>query len=189
MKSRLREKYENEIRPALKERFGSRNDLAVARLAKISINMGAGRKIIEEGGQTGSKESRTLSQILSDLALITGQKAVPVKAKRSVANFKVRQGFLIGCRVTLRGERMYEFFDRLVNVAMPRLRDFRGVPATSFDGRGNLSLGVPEQTVFPEIDPDKSPAAQGMDITIVTTAETDEEARELLSRLGMPFRD
>ena len=178
--SAFREKYKNEVVPALMEKFKYRNIMEVPRLEKIVVNMGVGE---------GSRSPKLLDAAAHDLALITGQKAIITKAKKSIAAFKVRTGMPVGCRVTLRGERMYDFFSRLINVTLPRLRDFRGVSAKSFDGRGNYSLGIREQTVFPEIDYDKVEHVQGMDITVVTTAKSDEEAKELLAAFGMPFKD
>jgi large subunit ribosomal protein L5 len=178
--SAFKEKYKNEVVPALIEKFKYRNIMEVPRLEKIVVNMGVGE---------GSRAPKLLDAAAHDLALITGQKAIITKAKKSIAAFKVRTGMPVGCRVTLRGERMYDFFSRLINVTLPRLRDFRGVSAKSFDGRGNYSLGIREQTVFPEIDYDKVEHVQGMDITVVTTAKSDEEAKELLAAFGMPFKD
>jgi len=174
---RLRQKYESEVVPALRSRLGYRNPMQVPRLQKIVVNMGIGTGV----------DGDTLRAIAEDLARITGQKPLLTRARKSIANFKVRQGMIIGAKVTLRGRRMYDFLDRLINVALPRIRDFRGVPLRSFDGFGNYTLGIQEQTIFPEIDPDHMARVQGMDITIVTTARTDEEARELLRLLGMPF--
>lgn len=175
----LKEKYINEIRPALMERFGYKNIMQVPRLEKVVINMGVGE---------GKDNPKILEAAVKELALITGQKPVITKAKKSVASFKLREGMSIGCKVTLRGELMYDFVNKLINVALPRVRDFRGVSPKSFDGRGNYSLGLKEQIIFPEIDYDKVEKVLGMDITIVTTARTDEEAMELLRQLGMPFR-
>jgi len=174
----LKEKYINEVVPALKEKFKYKSVMQIPKLEKIVLNMGVGDV---------KDNPKALDAAVNDLALITGQKPVVTKAKKSVAAFKLRQGMNIGCKVTLRGDRMYEFADRLLNIALPRVRDFRGVPANSFDGRGNYSLGVKEQLIFPEIDYDKVEKVRGMDITFVTTAKTDEEARELLKLLGMPF--
>jgi large subunit ribosomal protein L5 len=177
MKARLYQRYVNEVRPALVEKQGYRNVHEVPRMEKIVINMGV----------SASLEKSTLDDAARDLATITGRKAVINKARKSVANFKLRAGQSIGCRVTLRRDAMYEFFDRLVAAALPRIRDFRGISGRSFDGRGNFSLGLPDQTVFPEIDLDRVKRHQGMDITIVTTANTDDEAYDLLKLMGMPF--
>ena len=176
--SRLREDYENEIKKALVEKFGYKNVMQIPRLEKIVINMGVGE---------AKENSKIMESAVKDLTTISGQKPVVTKAKKSVANFKIREGMPIGCKVTLRGERMYEFADRLINLALPRVRDFRGVSAESFDGRGNYALGIKEQLIFPEIDYDKIDKVRGMDINFVTTARTDEEARELLSLMGAPF--
>lgn len=175
---RLKEKYKNEVVPALKEKFKYKNIMQVPRLEKVVINMGVGDV---------KENPKALDAAVNDLALISGQKPIITKAKKSVAAFKVRQGMNIGCKVTLRGDRMYQFVDKLFNVALPRVRDFRGVSPNSFDGRGNYSLGIREQLIFPEIDYDKVEKVRGMDITFVTTAKTDEEARELLLLLGMPM--
>jgi len=175
----LKEKYLKEIRPALMKRFSYKNIMQVPRLEKVVVNMGVGE---------GKDNPKLLEAAVKELALITGQKPVVTKAKKSVASFKLREGMSIGCKVTLRGELMYDFVNKLINVVLPRVRDFRGVSPTSFDGRGNYSLGLKEQIIFPEIDYDKVEKVLGMDITIVTTAETDEEAMELLRQLGMPFR-
>ena len=177
--SRLRDTYENEIKKALTDKFGYKNVMQVPRLEKIVINMGVGE---------AKENSKVLESAVKDLTTISGQKPVITKAKKSVANFKLREGMPIGCKVTLRGERMYEFTDRLVNLALPRVRDFRGVSAESFDGRGNYALGIKEQIIFPEIEYDKVDKVRGMDIIFVTTAKTDEEARELLRLFGMPFK-
>jgi large subunit ribosomal protein L5 len=176
---RLRQTYKEQVVPALMQRFAYKNTMQVPRLQKIIVNMGVGEAI---------SNSKLLDAAVVDLQQITGQKAVVTKAKKSIANFKLREGMPIGCRVTLRGARMYEFFDRLVNVALPRIRDFRGVPTKSFDGRGNYTLGLKEQINFPEIDYDKIMQLMGMDITFVTNARTDEESRELLALMNMPFR-
>jgi large subunit ribosomal protein L5 len=176
---RLRQQYREQVVPALMQRFGYRNRMQVPRLEKIVVNMGMGDAI---------SNSKLLEAAVEDMAQITGQKPVVTHAKKSIANFKLREGMPIGCRVTLRGAHMYEFFDRLVNVALPRIRDFRGVPTKSFDGRGNYTLGLKEQINFPEIDYDKIMQLMGMDITFVTTAKTDEESRELLALMNMPFR-
>ena len=172
--SRLRDTYENEIKKALTDKFGYKNVMQVPRLEKIVINMGVGE---------AKENSKVLESAVKDLTTISGQKPVITKAKKSVANFKLREGMPIGCKVTLRGERMYEFTDRLVNLALPRVRDFRGVSAESFDGRGNYALGIKEQIIFPEIEYDKVDKVRGMDIIFVTTARTDEEAI-----FGMPFK-
>jgi len=177
--SSLKQKYLQEVRPALMERFSYKNIMQVPRLEKVVINMGIGE---------GKDNPKLLESAVKELALITGQKPVVTKAKKSVASFKLREGMSIGCKVTLRGERMYDFVNKLINIALPRVRDFRGVSPRSFDGRGNYSLGLKEQIIFPEIDYDKVEKVLGMDITIVTTARTDEEAKELLQQLGMPFR-
>jgi len=177
--SRLKERYRNELAPALMERFGYRNIMQVPRVEKVVINMGVG---------DAAQDSKALEAAMRDLAAITGQKPAVSRAKKSIANFKIRQGVPIGCRVTLRGSRMYDFLDKLINVSLPRIRDFRGVSPRSFDGRGNYSLGIREQLIFPEINYDTIDKLRGMDITIVTTAKTDEEALALLSGLGMPFR-
>jgi len=176
---RLKEKYATEVRPALIERFGFRNALELPRLEKVVINMGVGE---------AKENPKALDAAVKDLALIAGQRPVITKARKSVASFKLREGMPIGCKVTLRGKRMYEFLDKLFNVALPRVRDFRGVSPKAFDGRGNYTLGLREQLIFPEISYDQVEKVRGMDIIIVTTAKTDEEARELLKSLGMPFR-
>ena len=177
--ARLKEKYNNEIVDAMTKRFGYENIMQVPKLEKIVVNMGVGE---------AKENSKILDSAIADLEKITGQKAVTTKAKNSVANFKIREGMPIGCKVTLRGEKMYEFLDRLVNLALPRVRDFRGVNPNAFDGRGNYALGIKEQLIFPEIEYDKVDKVRGMDIIVVTTAETDEEARELLAQFGMPFK-
>ena len=176
--SRLQVTYANEIAPAMQKKFGYKNVMEIPKLAKIVINMGVGE---------AKENAKVLETAIKDLETITGQKAVVTKAKKSVANFKIREGMPIGCKVTLRGERMYEFADRLINLALPRVRDFRGVNPNAFDGRGNYALGVKEQLIFPEIEYDKVDKVRGMDIIFVTTAKTDEEARELLTQFGMPF--
>ncbi len=176
--ARLKEKYNNEIKKALIDKFQYASSMQAPRFEKIVINMGLGE---------GKENTKYLQSAVEELALITGQKPIVTKAKKSVANFKVREGMSVGAKVTLRGERMYEFFDRFVSIALPRVRDFRGVNANSFDGRGNFSIGVKEQLIFPEIEYDKVDAVRGMDVTIVTTAKTDEESRELLRLMGMPF--
>lgn len=177
--SRLREKYLQEAVPAMREEFNYRNIMQVPRLVKVVVNIGLGEAI---------QNAKALDAAVSDLSAITGQRPVITRAKRSVAAFKVRTGMPIGTMVTLRGQRMYDFLDKLMNVVLPRIRDFQGVSPKSFDGRGNYSLGLQEQIVFPEIDYDKVDKIRGMEVTIVTTARTDEEARRLLQLLGMPFR-
>ena len=177
--SRLREKYQKEVVSRLMKKFGYRNLMQVPKLEKIVINIGVGEAI---------QNAKLLDASIGDLALITGQKPIVRRAKKSISNFKLRAGVPIGCRVTLRGSRMLDFFDKLVNIAIPRIRDFRGVSAKSFDGRGNYNLGIKEQLIFPEIDYDKVEKIRGMNITICTTARTDEEGLELLKALGMPFR-
>jgi len=176
--SRLKDLYNDEIVDALTKKFGYKNVMEVPKLDKIVINMGVGE---------AKDNAKLLESAVKDLETITGQKAVLTRAKKSVANFKIREGLAIGCKVTLRGERMYEFLDRLVNLALPRVRDFRGVNPNSFDGRGNYSLGIKEQLIFPEIEYDKVDKVRGMDIIFVTTAKTDEEGRELLRLFNMPF--
>ena len=176
--SRLKEQYQNEIVDAMIKKFGYKNIMEVPKLDKIVINMGVGE---------AKDNAKVLDSAVRDLEIITGQKAVLTKAKKSVANFKLREGMAIGCKVTLRGERMYEFLDRFFNLALPRVRDFRGINPNSFDGRGNYSMGIREQLIFPEIDYDKIDKVRGMDICFVTTANTDEEARELLALMGAPF--
>src|SRR5512136_799927 len=177
--ARLKELYDKEIIPRLMKDFGFRNVMEVPKLEKIVINMGLGEAI---------QNVKILDSAAVELAAIAGQKAVITKAKKSIASFKLRQGMPIGCMVTLRKDRMYEFLDRLVNVSLPRVRDFKGISAKGFDGRGNYSLGIKEQLIFPEINYDKIDKIKGMNITIVTTAKTDEEGRALLRSLGMPFR-
>ncbi len=176
--ARLKEKYTNEVIPALQAKFKYKSPMEVPKLEKVVLNMGVGEV---------KENPKALDAAVNDMAIITGQKPAVTKAKKSVAAFKVREGMSIGCRVTLRGNRMYEFVDKLFNVALPRVRDFRGVSANSFDGRGNYSMGVKEQLIFPEIEYDKVDKIRGMDITFVTTAKSDEEAKELLKLLGMPF--
>lgn len=176
--SRLKEQYQNEIIDAMIKKFGYKNIMEVPKLDKVVINMGVGE---------AKDNAKLLDAAIADMEKITGQKAVVCKAKKSVANFKIREGMLIGCKVTLRGEKMYEFVDRLVNLALPRVRDFRGVNPNAFDGRGNYALGIKEQLIFPEIEYDKVDKVRGMDIIFVTTAKTDEEARELLTQFNMPF--
>ncbi|MBQ9278275.1 MAG: 50S ribosomal protein L5 [Lachnospiraceae bacterium] len=177
--SRLKEMYSNEIKDAMMKKFGYKNVMQIPKLEKIVINMGVGE---------ARENAKVLDAAVKDLEIITGQKAVITRAKKSVANFKLREGMPIGCKVTLRGEKMYEFTDRLVNLALPRVRDFRGVNPDAFDGRGNYALGIKEQLIFPEIEYDKVDKVRGMDVIFVTTAETDEEARELLTLFGMPFK-
>ena len=177
--SRLHDFYNDEIKEAMTKKFGYKNVMEIPRIEKIVINMSVGE---------AKENSKVLEAAVKDLTTISGQKPVITKAKKSIANFKLREGQAIGCKVTLRGERMYEFTDRLVNLALPRVRDFRGVSADSFDGRGNYALGIKEQIIFPEIEYDKVDNVRGMDIIFVTTAKTDEEARELLRLFGMPFR-
>ncbi len=179
MKARLEEAYEQEVMAELMKQFGYKNKMDVPRLQKIVVNMGTGDALQNAKLQEAAER---------DLAVITGQKAAVRRATKSVASFKIREGMVVGCCVTLRRKRMYEFYDRLVNSAIPRIRDFRGVPLKSFDGRGNYTLGIREQIVFPEIDIDKVEKIRGMNITIVTTAKTDEEAVALLQAMGMPFR-
>ncbi|MEG1257326.1 50S ribosomal protein L5 [Clostridium sp.] len=178
MVTRLQEKYNNEVVQAMMDKFGYKNVMEVPKLEKIVINMGVGE---------AKDNSKVLDAAVSDMQLITGQKAVLTRAKNSVANFKIRENMAIGCKVTLRKEKMFQFADKLMNIALPRVRDFRGVPTKSFDGRGNYALGIKEQLIFPEIEYDKIDKVRGMDIIFVTTAKTDEEARELLRFLGMPF--
>ncbi len=177
--SRLKTKYQNEVVPALIEKFGYENKMEVPKLEKVLVNMGLGEAI---------QNPKAIDAAVGDLRAITGQKPIVTRAKKSIAAFKLRAGMQVGAKVTLRGQRMYEFVDKLVNVVLPRVRDFRGVSPKSFDGRGNYSLGMKEQIIFPEIDYDKVDKVRGMDITFVTTAKNDEEARELLRLLGMPFR-
>ncbi|MGA7864790.1 MAG: 50S ribosomal protein L5 [Stellaceae bacterium] len=177
-RARLHEQYETTVRPALMQEFGYKNPMQVPRLEKIVVNMGVGEAV---------QDSKKAEAAAADLTAITGQHPVVTKAKRSIATFKLRQGMPIGCKVTLRRERMYEFLDRLITVALPRVRDFRGIPGRSFDGRGNFALGLKEQLVFPEIDYDRVDATRGMDVVIVTTAKTDVEAKALLKAFDMPF--
>lgn len=178
--ARLKDRYNEEVVPTLKERFGIENPMRVPKLEKIVVNMGVGE---------AAQDNRRLDGALADLAKITGQKAQVRRARKSIAGFKIRDGMPVGARVTLRGERMWEFLDRLISIALPRVRDFRGLSPRSFDGRGNYALGLREQLIFPEIGYDEIDATRGMDVAIVTTAETDEEAREMLRLLGMPFRE
>ena len=177
--SRLKELYSAEIKDAMMKKFGYKNVMQIPKLEKIVINMGVGE---------ARENAKVLDAAVKDLETISGQKVVVTRAKKSVANFKLREGMPIGCKVTLRGEKMYEFTDRLVNLALPRVRDFRGVNPDAFDGRGNYALGIKEQLIFPEIEYDKVDKVRGMDIIFVTTANTDEEARELLTLFGMPFK-
>ena len=176
--TRLKEIYKNEIMPAMQKKFGYKNVMQIPKIDKIVINMGVGE---------AKDNAKALETAVKDMEIIAGQKAVTTKARKSVANFKIREGVAIGCKVTLRGEKMYEFADRLINLALPRVRDFRGVNPNAFDGRGNFALGIKEQLIFPEIEYDKVDKVRGMDVIFVTTAKTDEEARELLVQFGMPF--
>ena len=176
--SRLKEQYQNEIVDAMIKKFGYKNIMEVPKLDKIVVNMGVGE---------AKENAKVLEAAIKDMETITGQKAVATKAKNSIANFKIRENMPIGCKTTLRGEKMYEFLDRLINLSLPRVRDFRGVNPNAFDGRGNYALGIKEQIIFPEIEYDKVDKVRGMDIIIVTTAKTDEEARELLTLFNMPF--
>jgi large subunit ribosomal protein L5 len=179
---RLKDKYQNDVIPALMQKFSMKNKFAVPRVTKVCLNMGFGKAATDNNPKVGE-------QCVADMMVITGQKAVVTLSRKAVSNFKLRENMQIGCRVTLRGPKMYEFLDRLFNVALPRVRDFRGISPRAFDGRGNYSLGLQEQSVFPEIDGDKIDIIHGMDITICTTAKKDEHARELLKGLGCPFRD
>ena len=176
--SRLKEQYQNEIVDAMIKKFGYKNIMEVPKLDKIVVNMGVGE---------AKENAKVLEAAIKDMEAITGQKVVATKAKHAIANFKIREGMPIGCKTTLRGDKMYEFLDRLVNLALPRVRDFRGVNPNAFDGRGNYALGIKEQIIFPEIEYDKVDKVRGMDIIFVTTAKTDEEARELLTLFNMPF--
>lgn len=178
MAPRLKEKYRNEVVPSLMKKFNYKSVMQTPRIEKVVINMGVGE---------GATNAKAIDSAVEDLKAITGQKPVVTRAKKSIAGFKIRKGMPIGVKVTLRGDRMYYFLDKLFNIALPRVRDFRGVPDKSFDGRGNFTLGLREQLIFPEIDYDKIDKVRGMDVVIVTTAETDEEARELLAEMGMPF--
>jgi len=178
--ARLKDRYLNEIAPALQQKFAYTNVMQIPKVDKIVINMGVGEAV---------QNAKAIDSALGDLMKITGQKPIVTKAKKSIAAFKLREGMPIGCKVTLRGQRMYEFMDRLLNVALPRVRDFRGVSAKAFDGRGNYTLGIKEQLIFPEMEYDKIDKLRGMDVVFVTTAKTDEEARELLRGFGMPYRD
>ncbi len=177
--ARLKDRYREEVAPALKERFEIENPMRIPKLEKIIVNMGVGE---------AAQDSRQLDGAMEDLARITGQKPQLRRARKSVAGFKIREGMPVGARATLRGERMWEFLDRLVSIALPRVRDFRGINPNAFDGRGNFALGLREQTIFPEVSYDSIDSMRGLDVAVVTTAETDEEARELLRMLGMPFR-
>ncbi len=177
--ARLAEKYRSEVVPTLTKEFGYTSVMAVPRVKKIVVNMGVGEAI---------QDAKLLDQAADELATITGQKPAITRARKSIANFKLRAGMAIGCRVTIRGRRMYEFLDRLMNLALPRVRDFRGVPPRAFDGRGNYTLGIRDQLIFPEVNYAKVQKVKGMNVCLVTTAETDEEARALLTHLGMPFR-
>ena len=176
--SRLRDQYENEIKDAMVKKFGYKNVMEIPKLDKVVVNMGVGE---------AKENAKILEAAMGDMEIITGQKPIATRSKKSIANFKIREGMPIGCKVTLRGEKMYEFVDRLVNLALPRVRDFRGVNPNAFDGRGNYALGIKEQLIFPEIEYDKIDKVRGMDIIFVTTAKTDEEARELLTLFNMPF--
>ena len=180
MSSRLKEMYKNEIVDAMVKKFGYKNVMEVPKLDKIVVNMGVGE---------AKENAKVLESAVSDMETITGQKAIITKAKHSIANFKIREGQSIGCKTTLRGDKMYEFMDRLVNLALPRVRDFRGVSANSFDGRGNYALGIKEQIIFPEIAYEQVEKVRGFDICIVTTAKSDDEAKALLTKMGMPFRN
>jgi large subunit ribosomal protein L5 len=177
--SRMKQKYLEEVRPALVKRFTYKNVMQAPRIEKVVINMGLGE---------GKENPKILDAAVNDLSIITGQKPIITRARRSVASFKVREGMPIGCKLTLRGVRMYDFLDKFFNIALPRVRDFRGISPHSFDGRGNFTIGIKEQLIFPEIEYSQVERVLGMDITIVTTAETDEEARELLTMMGMPFK-
>lgn len=177
--TRLKDRYQQEIIPAMMERFQYKNVMEVPKLHKIVVNMGVGE---------AKDNPKALENAVNELALVTGQKPVITKAKKSIANFKLREGMNIGCKVTLRGEKMYNFLDKLISISLPRVRDFRGVSPSAFDGRGNYTLGVKEQLIFPEIHYDMIDSIRGMDIVVVTSAKTDEEAKELLAQMGMPFR-
>ncbi len=177
--ARLRDHYKEQVVPALMEKFGYKSVMQVPRIEKITLNMGVGEAVADK---------KVLQFAMDDMAKISGQKPVITRARKSVAGFKIREGWPIGCKVTLRAERMYEFLDRLINIAIPRIRDFRGLSAKSFDGRGNYSMGVKEQIIFPEVDYDKIDALRGMDITITTTARSDEEAKALLDGFNFPFK-
>ena len=177
--SSLQEKYVSEIMPKLKEQFGYKNVMQIPKIEKIIVNIGVGEAV---------QNAKAIDGAVNDLTLITGQKPIITKAKKSIAGFKLREGVAIGCKVTLRGERMYDFLDKLINIVLPRVRDFRGVSPQAFDGRGNYALGIKEQTIFPEIEFDKIDKIRGLEVVVVTTANTDEEARALLKDMGMPFR-
>ncbi|MDP9456134.1 MAG: 50S ribosomal protein L5 [Actinobacteria bacterium] len=177
--ARMKDRYREEVAPALKERFNIQNPMRIPKIEKVVVNMGVGEAVAN---------SRAMDGAMEDLAKITGQKPQLRRARKSIAGFKIREGMPVGARVTLRGERMWEFLDRLISIALPRVRDFRGVSPTGFDGRGNYALGLREQLIFPEISYDEVDATRGLDVAVVTTAETDDEARELLRLLGMPFR-
>ena len=177
--ARMKDRYREEVAPALKERFNIENVMRIPKIEKVVVNMGVGEAVAN---------SRAMDGAMEDLAKITGQKPQLRRARKSIAGFKIREGMPVGARVTLRGERMWEFLDRLISIALPRVRDFRGVSPTGFDGRGNYALGLREQLIFPEISYDEVDATRGLDVAVVTTAETDDEARELLRLLGMPFR-
>lgn len=179
MTSRIKELYNQEVLPAMMEKFGYKNPMQAPKLEKIVLNIGLGE---------AKENAKLLESAVEELKIIAGQAPVITRAKKSIANFKLREGQAIGCKVTLRGERMESFFDKLVNISLPRVRDFRGVPDTSFDGRGNYSLGIKEQLIFPEIEFDKIEQIRGLDVIIVTTANTDEEAQEFLRLMGMPFK-
>jgi large subunit ribosomal protein L5 len=181
--ARLKDRYKSEVTPSLVKQFNYKNVMQVPRLEKIVVNMGVGR-----AGQTGG-DAKELEGAVRDMTTITGQKPIITRARKSISNFKLRAGARVGCKVTLRGDRMYEFYDRLVNATLPRIRDFQGISPNSFDGRGNFAMGMREQIVFPEIDYDKIDKVRGMDIIVCTTAPSDEEARALLKALGMPFRE
>ncbi len=180
MKARLQEHYEKSVLPAMMEQFGYKNRYQVPAIEKIVVNMGVGEGVLDQ---------KKIHAATNDLTLITGQKPLVTRAKKSIASFKLREGMQIGCKVTLRRTRMYEFLDRLVTIALPRVRDFRGIPSRSFDGRGNFAMGLKEQIVFPEIDYDKVDEVRGLNVVIVTTAESDEEAKVLLEQFEMPFRN
>jgi len=180
MAPRLKEKYASEVAPAIQKELGLDNVMQVPRLEKIVVNMGVGDAV---------QDSKQLDGAVEDLRTITGQQPMITKARKSIAGFKIRAGMPIGCKVTLRGDRMWEFYDRLLSTAIPRIRDFRGLPLSSFDGRGNYSLGITEQLIFPEVDYDKVDRTRGMDVTIVTSTNSDEEARALLAGFGFPFKD
>jgi len=178
--ARLKERYDTEIRQKLQEKFGYGNVMEIPKVGKVVVNMGLGEAI---------QNPKALDAAVNDIKIITGQKPIITKAKKSIAAFKLRQGMSIGCKVTLRGERMYEFIDKLISASLPRVRDFKGVSANAFDGRGNYSLGLKEQLIFPEIEYDKIDRLRGLEVAFVTTAKTDEECRELLQLMGMPFAD